>query len=80
MRDGYGPIVSVGVTAQLAFVLVVVVPSIETDDGLVGDSPHAAATAAAVAPIAPNTARRVSGVAFCCLASLTGVPPREPSL
>jgi len=70
VRDGYGPIVSVGVTAQLAFVLVVVVP-VDVDDGLVGDSPHAAATAVAAAPIAPNAARRLSCV---CLASPTGPP------
>jgi hypothetical protein len=60
VRDGYGPIVSVGVTAQAAFVLVVVVPLVDVDDGLVGESPHAAATAAAAAPIAPIAARRLS--------------------
>jgi hypothetical protein len=78
VRDGYGPIVSVGVTAQVAFVLVVVVVVlVDVDDGLVGDSPHAAATAAAAALIAPNAARRLSCV---CLASPTGILPREPSL
>ena len=46
VRDGYGPIVSVGVTAQLAFVLVVVVPVEVVDDGLVGDRRTPAATAA----------------------------------
>jgi hypothetical protein len=57
LRDGYGPIVSVGVSAQLAFVLVVVVSVDDVDDGLVGDeSPHAAAAA----PIAPKAARRLS--------------------
>jgi hypothetical protein len=71
VRDGYGPIVSVGVTAQVAFVLVVVVLLDDVDDGLVGESPHAAATAAAAAPIAPNAVRRLSCV---CLASPTGPP------
>ncbi|HKH71846.1 MAG TPA: hypothetical protein VKA59_10890 [Vicinamibacterales bacterium] len=72
LRDGYGPIVSVGVTVQLAFVLVVVV-LVDVDDGLVGeDSPHAAATAAAAAPIAPKAARRLSSV---CLAWPTWFPP-----
>jgi hypothetical protein len=67
VRDGYGPIVSVGVTAQLAFVLVVVV-LVDVDDGLVGDSPpHAAATAAAVAPMAPTAARRLE-LSVSCLA------------
>jgi hypothetical protein len=77
VRDGYGPIVSVGVTAQLAFVLAVVV-LVDVDDGLVGDSPpQAAATAAAVAPMAPKAARRLNCL---CLASLTGVLPGEPLL
>jgi len=84
VRDGYGPIVSVGVTAQLAFVLVVVVLLDEVDDGLVGDSPHATATAAAAAPIAPKAARRLSclwrppsrgsQVALSCLSSANGSP------
>jgi hypothetical protein len=62
VRDGYGPAVSLGVTAQFAFVLVGVVDPVElsTADGLVCESPHAAATAAAAAPIAPNAARRLS--------------------
>jgi|RhiMethySRZTD1v2_1073278.scaffolds.fasta_scaffold00235_32 hypothetical protein len=42
VRDGYGPIVSVGVTAQFAFVLVVE-PPVDVDDGLVGESPQATA-------------------------------------
>jgi hypothetical protein len=62
VRDGYGPIVSVGVTAQVALVLVVVVLLEDVDDGLVGESPHAAATAASAAPIEPKAARRLSCV------------------
>jgi hypothetical protein len=48
LRDGYGPIVSDGVTAQAAFVVVVavVVVVVSTEDGLVGESPHAVPTAA----------------------------------
>jgi hypothetical protein len=61
LRDGNGPIVSVGVIAQLAFVLVAV-PPVDVADGLVGESPHDAATAAAAAPIAPKAARRLSGL------------------
>jgi hypothetical protein len=62
------------VTAQLAFVLVVPVEDVAVLDGLVGESPHAAATAAAVAPIAPIAARRVSSASarrfpVPCLAS-----------
>jgi hypothetical protein len=70
LRDGNGPIVSVGVTAQLAFVLVVV-PPVDVVDGLVGESPHAAATAATAAPIAPKAARRLSRPAVACLSSAT---------
>jgi hypothetical protein len=64
LREGYGPIVSVGVTAHVAFELVVVVVSLaDVDDGLVGESPHATATAAAAAPIAPKAALRPSCLA-----------------
>jgi hypothetical protein len=78
LRDGNGPTVSAGVTAQLAFVLVVVVLPDEVDDGLVGESPHTAATAAAAAPIAPSAARRLSFLA--CLSSSNPVPLYEYSL
>jgi len=67
VRDGYGPAVSLGVTAHVALVLVVVDPDVvSTDEGLVCESPHAAATAAAAAPIAPNAARRLSCVPDVC--------------
>jgi hypothetical protein len=68
VRDGYGPAVSFGVTAHVAFVLVVVVVAddMSTDVGLVCESPQAAATAAAAAPIAPNAARRLSLRSVVC--------------
>jgi hypothetical protein len=66
VRDGYGPAVSLGVTAHVAFVLpvVVVADDVSTDVGLVCESPQAAATAAAAAPIAPNAALRLSRVSI----------------
>jgi hypothetical protein len=76
VRDGYGPAVSLGVTAHVAFVLVGVVPdAVSTAVGLVCESPQAAATAAAAAPMAPNAARRLSclAIAWCC--SPTDIPP-----
>jgi hypothetical protein len=77
VRDGYGPAVSLGVTAHVAFVLVVgVVPDdVSTAVGLVCESPQAAATAAAAAPMAPNAARRLSCLAIACCCSATDIPP-----
>jgi hypothetical protein len=62
VREGYGPIVSLGVTAQALFVFVDVVCPVDVSsaEGAVGDSPHAAATAAAADPMAPKAARRLS--------------------
>jgi hypothetical protein len=57
--DGYGPTVSVGVTAQAALVEVVVV---EFDEvvvvGLVGESPQPKAIAALAAPMTAIASRR----------------------
>jgi hypothetical protein len=59
VSDGYGPSVSVGVTAHAALVPVVVV-GVEVDVGLVGELPHPNATAAlAAAPMAPMSSRRL---------------------
>ena len=80
LRDGYGPIVSDGVTAQAAFVVVgvVAVAVVSTEDGLVGESPQAVATAAAAAPMAPSAARRLSCVAVKPRKSFTIVLPDSP--
>src|SRR6187455_359124 len=60
--------VSVGVTAHVAFVDVVVVV-VAVDDGLVGESPHPNANAA---PAAPRASRRVSSLEpFIPVASAT---------
>src|SRR6187401_2568017 len=53
--------VSVGVTAHVAFVGVAVVV-VAVDDGLVGESPHPNANAAPAAPTAPRASRRVSSL------------------
>jgi hypothetical protein len=60
VRDGNGPMVSLGVTAQPLLPVVVPVPGVSFSDGLVAESPHAAAIADAAAPSAPKTARRLS--------------------
>jgi len=63
VRDGYGPAVSLGVTAQLALVdVVVVVVVVVVVDGLVGDSLQATAAPTPAAPRAPSTWRRVMGI------------------
>src|SRR5678815_4799421 len=63
--------VSVGVTAHVAFVDVVVVV-VAVDDGLVGESPHPNANAAPAAPTAPRASRRVSSLEpFIPVASAT---------
>jgi hypothetical protein len=80
VRDGYGPIVSLGVTAHAAFVLVDPPVDVSTADALVGESPHATATAAAAAPIAPKAARRLSCLPVACLSSATVSSRVEPSL
>jgi hypothetical protein len=60
VRDGYGPIVSVGVTMQALLVEVVVAPVVEVSVGAAGESPHAAATPAAAAdPRAAKAERRL---------------------
>lgn len=73
MRDGYGPAVSLGVTAQVELVPVVVVDPdvVSTADGLVCESPHAAATAAAAAPSAPNATRLLIGLTKACRSAAT---------
>src|SRR5262245_60079388 len=55
--EGYGPTVSVGVTAHAAFVDVVAV--VVVDEGLVGEPLHPSASAAPAAPTAPRASRRV---------------------
>ena len=60
VSDGYGPTVSVGVTAHAALVPVVVVVVVVVEVGLVGELPHPKATAApAAAPMAPMSSRRL---------------------
>jgi len=60
VTDGKGPIVSVGVTAQAAFVDPVVVPAVDVADGLVAELLHPKPRAApAAAPIAPMASRRL---------------------
>src|SRR6185503_19533296 len=58
VSDGYGPMVSVGVTAQAVLLLVVGVVVLVVDDGLAGESPQPSATAAPAAPIAAIASRR----------------------
>jgi hypothetical protein len=60
VRDGYGPIVSEGVTTHELLVDGGVVPPVEVSVGAVGESPHATATPAAAAePKAANADRRL---------------------
>jgi hypothetical protein len=61
VRDGYGPTVSLGVTAQAAL-LGGTDPATgaSTALGAVGESPHAAASVAAAEPMIPKAARRLS--------------------
>jgi hypothetical protein len=63
VRDGYGPIVSLGVTTQAPLLLAGAVSPVEVDaaEGAVGESEHAAAAAAAY-PMAPSAARRLSAL------------------
>ena len=60
VSDGYGPAVSLGVTAHAALVdPVVVVPEDDVSVGLVGELPQPTAIAApAAAPMTPRASRR----------------------
>src|SRR2546423_5849580 len=60
--SGYGPAVSSGDTAHVPELVVppVEVEPLDVVEGVVGDEPHAAATAAAAALSAPKASRRVS--------------------
>jgi hypothetical protein len=72
VSEGYGPAVSVGVTAHAEFVPVVVVVVDDVEEGLVGELPQPMTTAApAAAPMAPNSSRRL--IFLFCIAS----GPRE---
>jgi hypothetical protein len=57
VNEGYGPAVSVGVTAHAAFVDPVVVVDVNVS-GLVGEPPHPKASATPAAPITPSASRR----------------------
>src|SRR6185436_7968040 len=70
VSDGYGPTVSVGVTAQAALVEVVGVdPDDVAADGLAGESPQPSAIAALAAPIAASASRRPIFLLFISLSA-----------
>src|SRR4029434_5070829 len=70
LRDGNGPSVSDGVTAQAAGVVAPVVVVVVVGDGLVGVLPHPTAMAAPAAPIIVMTSRRVTTRLLSTSASL----------
>jgi hypothetical protein len=73
VSDGYGPIVSDGVTAHAAAAVPPVVVSVVTADGLVGVSPpHPRESAALAAPITVRASRRLN---FLCF-----IDPPRPSV